>query len=190
MNEEGRVRMLQALDAYAQQAVEFVRVHEAWAAPVGFALAFGESLVFVSLLAPAWAALIAIGALIRAGNLDFWPIWVGSSIGAAIGDWVSYWLGLKIGRPIASVWPLSRRPELLPTAEAFVRRWGVAAIIVGRFFGPLRASVPLVAGVFRMPYWRFQIANFSSAFLWTAVLLIFGDVLSLLFNKVLGQWGW
>jgi hypothetical protein len=36
----------------------------------------------------------------------------------------------------------------LPTAEAFVRRWGVAAIIVGRFFGPLRASVPLVAGVF------------------------------------------
>jgi membrane protein DedA with SNARE-associated domain len=62
--------MLQAFDAYAQQAVEFVRMHEAWAAPLAFALAFGESLVFLSLLTPAWAALIAIGALIRAGILD------------------------------------------------------------------------------------------------------------------------
>lgn len=180
--------MLQAFDAYAQQAVEFVRVHEAWAAPLAFALAFGESLVFLSLLTPAWAALIAIGSLIRAGNLDFWPIWVAASIGAAIGDWVSYWLGLKVGRPVASVWPLSRRPELLLATEAFVRRWGVAAIIVGRFFGPLRASVPLVAGVFRMPYWRFQIANVSSAFLWAGVLLFFGDALSLLFDKISEQW--
>jgi membrane protein DedA with SNARE-associated domain len=104
-----------------------------------------------------------------------------------MGDWVSYWLGLKVGRPVASIWPLSRRPELLPRAEAFVRRWGVAAIIVGRFFGPLRASVPLVAGVFRMPYWRFQIANFSSAFVWAGVLLIVGDVASLLLGKVWGQ---
>jgi hypothetical protein len=79
--------MIQSLDAYAQQAVEFVSVHEAWAAPLAFALAFGESLVFVSLLTPAWAALIVIGALIRAGNLDFWPIWVAASIGAALGDW-------------------------------------------------------------------------------------------------------
>ena len=39
------------------------------------------------------------------------------------------------------------------------------------------ASVPLVAGIFAMPFWTFQIANFSSAFLWAGVLLtpgIFG----------------
>jgi membrane protein DedA with SNARE-associated domain len=47
--------------------------------------------------------------------------------------------------------------------------------VLGRFFGPLRAAVPLVAGIFEMPYWRFQIANFGSAFLWAAVLLSIGD---------------
>jgi membrane protein DedA with SNARE-associated domain len=59
-----------------------------------------------------------------------------------------------------------------------VRKWGSFAIFIGRFSGPLRASVPLVAGVFAMPYWRFQVANFTSAFVWAAVLLTLGDVTS------------
>ena len=42
---------------------------------------------------------------------------------------------------------------------------------IGRFFGPLRAFVPLAAGIFEMPYWRFQAANFSSALVWAAVVL-------------------
>ena len=45
--------MFESLEAHAQTVVEFVRVHQAWAAPVVFALAFGESLAFISLLLPA-----------------------------------------------------------------------------------------------------------------------------------------
>jgi membrane protein DedA with SNARE-associated domain len=176
--------MFESLEAHAQQVVEFVRIHEAWAAPVVFALAFGESLAFISLLIPAWAALVGIGVLISSGNLNFWPVWVAGSIGAALGDWLSYWIGVKLGPPVAHMWPLSRHPELLPKGEAFVKRWGVLAIFIGRFFGPLRASVPLVAGIFRMPPWQFQIANFSSAFVWAAVLLTLGDVMSTIFKWV------
>jgi membrane protein DedA with SNARE-associated domain len=176
--------MLASLEAHAQLIVEFVRAHEAWAAPVVFALAFGESLAFISLLIPAWAALVAIGVLIGSGDLNFWPIWVAGSIGAALGDWLSYWIGVKLGPPVAHVWPLSRHPELIPRGERFVTRWGVLAIFIGRFFGPLRASVPLVAGIFAMPYWRFQLANFTSAFLWAAVLLTLGDVVAKLVKWV------
>jgi membrane protein DedA with SNARE-associated domain len=176
--------MFESLEAHAQHVVEFVRVHEAWAAPVVFALAFGESLAFISLLIPAWAALVGIGVLISSGNLNFWPVWVAGSVGAALGDWLSYWIGVKLGPPVAHMWPLSRHPELLPKGEAFVKRWGVLAIFIGRFFGPLRASVPLVAGIFRMPPWQFQIANFSSAFVWAAVLLTLGDVVSTIFKWV------
>ncbi len=168
--------MFEHLEGYSQQLVEFVRIHEAWAAPIVFALAFGESLAFISLLIPAWAALVAIGALIASSKLNFWPIWVAGSVGAALGDWLSYWVGLKLGSPVAHVWPLSRHPELLPKGEAFVQRWGALAIFIGRFFGPLRASVPLVAGIFKMHYWQFQIANFASAFVWAWVLLTLGDV--------------
>jgi membrane protein DedA with SNARE-associated domain len=56
-----------------------------------------------------------------------------------------------------------------------VKKWGALGIFVGRFFGPLRAAVPLVAGIFEMPFWRFQAANFTSAFVWAAMLLTIGD---------------
>jgi membrane protein DedA with SNARE-associated domain len=177
--------MFESFESQANQLVEFVRFHQVWAAPIVFVLAFGESLAFVSLLFPAWAALVGIGVLISTGDLNFWPIWLAASIGAAVGDWLSYWIGVKIGPPIAHVWPLSRHPDLLPKGEAFVKRWGALAIFIGRFFGPLRASVPLVAGIFRMPYWQFQFANFTSAFVWAAALLTTGDVIAKFF-----RWLW
>ena len=170
--------MLANLEAYAHQLVEFVRVHEAWAAPIAFCLAFGESLAFVSLLIPAWAALVGIGYLIGPTGISFWPVWIAGAAGAACGDWLSYWIGTKLGPAVAHVWPLSRHPDLLPRGERFMTRWGILGIFIGRFSGPLRASVPLVAGIFAMPYWRFQFANFTSAFVWAAVLLMLGDVVA------------
>ena len=65
-----------------------------------------------------------------------------------------------------------------------MRDWGVPSIFIGRFFGPLRASVPLAAGIFEMPYWPFQIANFVSALMWSAVLLLFGDVLAIVMQAI------
>jgi membrane protein DedA with SNARE-associated domain len=165
-------------DLYAQSVIAFVRDNAAWAPPIVFALAFGESLAFISLLIPAWGALVAIGALIGPSGINFWPVWIAAALGAAFGDWLSYWIGLKLEYSVAHIWPLSRHPELLPRWEAFMKKWGIPCIFIGRFFGPLRAVVPLIAGIFEMPFWRFQIANFSSAFVWAAVLLTLGDGIS------------
>ena len=82
------------------------------------------------------------------------------------------------------MWPLSRNPDFIPRGERFVERWGALGIFIGRFSGPLRASVPLVAGVFRLSYWRFQAANFFSAFVWAAMLLTIGDAAGALFRAV------
>jgi len=161
-----------------QQTVDFVRLNQTWAVPIVFALAFGESLAFISLLIPAWGALVAIGALIGSSGIKFWPVWVAAALGAAFGDWLSYWIGLKLEHAAANVWPLARHPDLIPRGEAFMKKWGAPGIFIGRFFGPLRAVVPLVAGIFEMPFWLFQIANFSSAFVWAAMLLTIGDVIS------------
>jgi hypothetical protein len=51
------------LDTYVPPVIAFVRDNAAWAPPIVFALAFGESLAFISLLIPAWGALVAIGAI-------------------------------------------------------------------------------------------------------------------------------
>jgi membrane protein DedA with SNARE-associated domain len=178
------------LEEFVQLVVEFVRANRGWAPLVVALLAFGESLAFISILLPAWGVLVAMGALIQEGAIDFFPIWLAASVGAALGDWVSYWLGLKFEAPIAKMWPLSRHPDLLPRGHAFVEKYGVYAIFIGRFFGPLRASVPLVAGIFEMEYWHFQIANVTSALLWAAVLLLLGDVVWTMVRWVASVLGW
>ncbi|MEQ8823385.1 MAG: DedA family protein [Filomicrobium sp.] len=142
-----------------------------------FILAFGESLAVVSLVLPFWAMLVGIGTLIGAsGSLnEFLLVWVAASLGAACGDWLSYFLGKYYHAEIAQMWPLSRHPDLIPRGHDFFERYGVWAIVIGRFFGPLRAAVPLVAGIVEMPMRPFQIANFASAFLWAGVLLAPGS---------------
>jgi membrane protein DedA with SNARE-associated domain len=64
----------------------------------------------------------------------------------------------------------------LPIDERFIERWGVLAIFIGRFFGPLRAAVPLVAGILHMGFWPFRVANFTSAFVWAGTTLAAGDL--------------
>jgi membrane protein DedA with SNARE-associated domain len=131
------------MEGFAHALADFVRDHQAWAAPIVLVLAFGESLAFISLLIPAWGALVAIGAMLGGSGINFWPVWIAGAIGAALGDWLSYWFGYRYKEQVAHMWPLSRYPEILPRGKAFVEKWGVPSIFIGRFFGPLRASVPL-----------------------------------------------
>jgi membrane protein DedA with SNARE-associated domain len=135
------------MEGWMHALIDFVRLHQTWAAPIVLLLAFGESLAFISLLIPAWGALVAIGALVGASGISFWPIWLAGAIGASLGDWLSYWFGARYKHQVAH-------------------------------FGPLRASVPLAAGIFEMPYWRFQAANVVSALVWSGALLMFGDAMS------------
>ena len=163
--------------------LDIVRQHQAWAAPIVFALAFAESLAFLSFFVPAWAVLVGIGAMMRTGGIAFFPVLAAGALGAALGDWLSYWLGHLLQDRIPRMWPFRAHPDLLKHGEAFIEKWGALAIFIGRFSGPLRASVPIVAGMLGMPQATFQIANFTSALVWVAVLLELGDAGALV-------WGW
>jgi membrane protein DedA with SNARE-associated domain len=59
---------------------------------------------------------------------------------------------------------------MVARARLFFRRFGFASIFLGRFLGPVRATVPLVAGVLRMDHRLFQLANIGSAILWVPLL--------------------
>ena len=51
------------------------------------------------------------------------------------------------------------------------------SVALCRFFSPLRATVPLLCGIFEMPSVPFQVANWLSAFVWAGVLLAPGSLL-------------
>lgn len=173
----------------ADAIVAFIETHRAWAAPMVLILAFGESMAFISLILPFWGMLVAIGAMVGVDGAEFFLIWVAASVGAALGDWLSYWIGYYFHDRIAGMWPLSRHPDLLPRGHAFFDKYGAWAIVLGRFSGPFRASVPIVAGATQMNQRTFQIANWSSAFLWAFVLLVFGDIIGRAISLVSGWFG-
>lgn len=164
------------LDSTFAPLIDFVRTHKQWAAPIVLVLAFGESMAFISLILPFWGILVAIGSLIGVSNtVEFWSIMVAAAVGAALGDWLSFWLGRHYHEQIAKMWPLNKHPDLLPRGHAFFDKWGPWAVVLGRFSGPLRASIPIVAGAVRMHPPTFQLANWSSAFLWAFSLLVIGE---------------
>ena len=139
-----------------------------------FLLSFGESFAFLSLLFPGTTVMIAAGAFIPSGTLEFWPLVIACVTGATAGDAISFWLGRRYGYLIERAWPFTRHPQLLMRGFAFFQRQGGKSIFIGRFFGPLRAVIPLVAGISKMSAGRFWFANILSALVWAPALLLPG----------------
>jgi len=153
---------------YADAIIAFVRANQAWAAPVAFALAFGESLAFVSLVLPSTVILVAIGGLLGASGIDVWPVVIAAGFGGALGYAISYWIGLYFNDSIANYWPFRSYPAMMQRGRDFFEKYGVFGVFLGHFFGPIRAVIPVIAGMAAMRQLPFQIANITSAFLWAA----------------------
>lgn len=161
----------------ADWLLAFARHHPESAFVIAFVVSFGESFAGLSFLVPGTTILVALGALLRAMDVDLWgffPIWAAAAVGAILGDWISYWIGHRYKEHVLSAWPISHYREQMDGALRLFGRWGVWAIFFGRFTGPLRATVPLVAGISQMKFWPFQIANVTSALIWSASLLFLG----------------
>lgn len=154
------------MEEFITRTADFVTAHGVWAGPIVGALAFGESLAIIGLFIPATAIMIAVGGLIGTGTIDAGPVILFAVTGAVLGDYISYLVGRRIGPSVYRRWPLNRHRSAVARARLFFRRYGFAAIFIGRFLGPIRSTIPLVAGVMEMNRKHFQIANVSSALLW------------------------
>lgn len=156
---------------YVAAIVELTSTHRAWAGPIVGLLAFGESLAIVGLFIPAAALMFAVGGLVGTGAIDPIPVLLCGMLGAGLGDWISYAIGRRIGPSVYRRWPLNRHRPAVARTRLFFRRYGFAAILLGRFLGPIRATVPIVAGVMNMEQRSFQLANAISAVVWVPALL-------------------
>ncbi|MER7923690.1 MULTISPECIES: DedA family protein [unclassified Streptomyces] len=107
-----------------------------------------------------------------------------ASLGAVIGDSIGYAIGRKGGRPLLA-WLAEKFPRHfseghVATAERSFEKWGMWAVFFGRFIALLRIFAGPLAGVLRMPYWKFLIANLLGGVVWaggtTAVVYYVGIV--------------
>lgn len=177
-------------EAIHTAVIAFVREHHSWAPFIVAALAFGESIAVLSLVVPATVLLVGVGALVETGGLAFWPVWAGAVIGATLGDLISFEFGRCFQDRAKRIWPLSRQPEMVARGEAYTRRYGSGAVFIGRFFGPIRAVVPLIAGIFRMPRPVFLSVTVASALVWAFLLLTAGDAVGVAAGFLMARLGY
>ncbi len=154
-----------------ETVVAFVRANEGWTAPVAFLVAFLESFCFLSIVWPGTAIFIGLAAVLAKGGIEshiLLPAILGAGLGGTLGYAISYWIGLYYKEDIKGIWPFTRHPALIERGQTFFDRWGAVGVFLGHFVGPVRAVIPVVAGMYAVPQWQFQLANITSAFIWAA----------------------
>ncbi|WP_371530434.1 DedA family protein [Streptomyces sp. NBC_01283] len=125
-------------------------------------------------------------ALLSSQHGELNPVVLGicATAGAIIGDSIGYAIGRKGGRPLLA-WLERKFPKHFSaanvgSAEQSFQKWGMWAVFFGRFVALLRIFAGPLAGVLRMPYWKFLIANVLGGIIWaggtTAVIYYIGVV--------------
>lgn len=184
---------------------QWVITHQEHAWWVIFLIAFIESMVILGIVVPGLPFMLMLGGLIATNVLDPWLVIFWCVVGAVVGDGLSFWIGQRYKYHVLEMWPLSKHPEWITQGELFFARWGGVSILLGRFFGPLRATVPVLAGILGMHRLKFTLWNLASAMIWAPAYLAPGFALGWLVDQgeqgawvaaaiivlfMIGYWGW
>lgn len=164
------------MDALLQTSLDWIALHpHAFNAAV-FVVALMESLVVLGLLIPGAALLFGAGALIATGALPLYPILLWTTLGAVVGDVVSFLLGRHYHQRLRVVWPFRRYPALINRGVNFFVDHGGKGVFMARFIGPLRPIVPAIAGMMSMATPRFLAIDTLACLFWAPVYILPGIV--------------
>ena len=166
------------MTSFFSTLVDFVHAHSQYTSIAIFLLALSEAIPVVGTVVPGSTLIIGLSALATGTNANPWILLIAATTGAIIGDGLSYWLGQRYHREILSTWPLNQYPQLIIRSERFVARYGAASVFLARFTAVVRAFVPLITGILRMPPRQFYTANILSALVWAPAHIFPGVLLA------------
>ncbi len=154
--------------------MDWLRANPGWISLAIFLIAFVESLAIAGVIVPGVVMLFMASALAGSGALSLYEALIWAFWGAVAGDGLSFFIGHTCKHRIPHLWPVRNYPSLLASGEAFFRKHGGKSILIGRFIGPLRPILPLVAGMLHMPVKRFVGFNLLSALGWAPLYVLPG----------------
>lgn len=157
--------------------LQWINAHPQWAGFATFIISAAESIAIIGTIVPGTVMMTAVGTLAGAGVMPLWSTIIWAILGAIVGDGISYWIGYHFKDHLHDVWPFRKYPSILANGEKFFHKHGSMSVFIGRFVGPVRALVPLVAGMLKMKPWRFLIANVASAIGWAPAYMLPGIAL-------------
>jgi undecaprenyl-diphosphatase len=151
------------------------RLASPWAYVILGLLAAAESAAFVGLAIPGETAMLLGGFLAYQGRVSLPLMMAAGAAGAVAGDQAGYQIGRTFGEPLKHS-RLGRRvgQDRWAKGEAYLRARGGRAVFLGRFVGLLRALVPALAGMARMPYRTFLPWNAAGGVIWAPGFVLLG----------------
>lgn len=141
---------------------------------IAVVVAFLESLPVIGTIFPGSVTMTLVGIFVGRGLVSVGAALLWTTFGAFLGDLLGYFLGRVYCKKIPHWWPFKNKPHWLESGREFFKKHGGKSVILGRFVGPVRSTVPLIAGVFEMTVGKFIFAVIPSAFLWAVAYLIPG----------------
>ena len=176
--------------SWLQATLDWVQLHPNATGWMIFLVALGESLLLVGILLPGAALLVGLGTLIGLGVVDFQLAWITASLGAFVGDGISFWIGHHYKERLLKIWPMYKFPKLIEQGQSFFKKWGLLSVFIGRFVGLVRPIIPAIAGMMQMPIKKYIAISTIAAILWSPFYLLpgmlFGNAMGVM-SKVAGQ---
>ena len=137
-------------------------------------LVFGEAALFVGFILPGETTVIVAGVVASQGNINIGALCVLVVVAAVVGDSVGYAIGHHFGDRLLGIKVLQKHREELDAAMAGMQKRGPIYVFLGRFTAFLRAVMPGLAGISRMHYRRFLVANALGGLVWGVAFCLFG----------------
>ena len=156
------------------------------------AVALGVGLESMGLPIPGETILVvaAVYAATHTG-LNIWLVAAAASVGAIVGDNFGYWLGSHFGYPLL----LRFGPQVglsegrIKVGQYLFLRHGGKVVFFGRFVALLRMLAAFLAGVNRMEWPKFLLANALGGVTWAAVFAFGGYMLGTIAFRLQGVLG-
>ncbi|WP_035917956.1 VTT domain-containing protein [Legionella fairfieldensis] len=169
---------------YIQPLTLWLHDHPHWALLITFLIALTESLAIIGSIVPGSVTMTAIGILAGSGVMRIDLTLIAATLGAIAGDSSSYILGYAYSDRLSKIWPFKRYPALLEYGKEYFAKHGGKSVLVGRFVGPLRSIIPVIAGMMHMNHWRFFLANIFSAVGWAVLYVLPGVLIGTASNEL------
>jgi membrane protein DedA with SNARE-associated domain/rhodanese-related sulfurtransferase len=161
---------------------------------LGLIQQYGLAFVFVNVLVlqaglpvPAYPTLVITGALAAAGGAPAWALVAVAIAAALIADIIWYLVGRRFGsRVLKTICRISLSPDsCVRQTESIFSRWGARSLAVAKFIPGFATVATSMAGVVRLPVWKFVLFDAIGAALWSGVGVGLGFAFSGAITQVL-----
>ena len=137
-------------------------------------LVFGEAALFIGFVLPGETSVIIAGVVASQGHVNIGVLCLLVVVAAVAGDSVGYAIGRRYGEQLLKIPVVRNRRAAIDRALEGLRRRGPVYVFVGRFTAFLRAVMPGLAGMSKMHYRRFLIANALGGVIWGISFTLLG----------------